>query len=267
MRLFATDLDGTFIHNGGRPSEKTKQAVKLLKDNGFEIIGISGRVASSIRDIMDELKLKTYIIGNNGAILLDKDDNILFQQPLNKNVLREVIDLCDKHKVIYHMYDKDNLYSNKLDFTKIDHFKIAENEYCVNFVINKNIKNIVLKDDVSILKLAIYVDYKDYPELYRDLKSINNLNVFISGDECIDCMSKDISKGFTLEKLAEILNIKRENIVAIGDQENDMTMIKYAGTGIAMGNAIDELKNEANFITANIEDEGFYTAVQKILDI
>lgn len=267
MKIFATDLDNTIIEGNNLPSEKSIEAIKLLQENNYEIVAVSGRLASSIRHIMKSIDLSTYIIANNGAILLDKDDNILFDKDISKKSLKKLLNLINKYDdIVYHMYSHDTLYTNRLSFDHTSHLRIDKYNYCVNIIYDNEIEKIISDKNIKIYKFAIYVNHTKNEKLYNKLKEIEDIDVVISGDDNIDCIPKDISKGKTLEILSKKLSVDRKDIVSIGDQENDISMIEFSNIGIAMGNGIDELKEKATFVTKDFKDDGFYHAVDKLLN-
>ena len=263
MKIFASDIDGTFIERGKKPSKRTREAFKLLQDKGYLVVGASGRVSSSTKNVFESVGVEnTYIIANNGSIILDKSGEVIFEKTIEKSALKKLLEIADKHNVEARMYDKDTLYAKTFEESKVRHLYLGDGKYSVNFVTDENILDIVLADDKKILKMFMYVDYREYHELYEDLKSVEGIQVNISGETCIDCVAQGISKGNALKYLAEMLGVDMADTVAIGDQDNDLEMIKFAGTGIAMGNAIDTVKEAATFVTDRVENEGFYVAVK-----
>lgn len=266
MKIFATDIDDTFLIHGKIPSEKSEEAIKMLYKNGYNVVAVSGRVASSIRNVMDNLDIKPYIIGTNGAIILDPKDNIVYKNPLKKSTIKQLINIARKHNLDFQMYSENTYYSNRIDTSKIKHMHLGEGKYCVDLVISRHIEDYVLKEDVNIYKFFMYISYEDNEDLYNELKSLKDIYIVLSGDKSLDIMSKGVSKGNALKKLANILEVDRENTVAIGDHENDIEMIQFAGNGIAMGNAIETLKDVADYTTESVENDGFYKAVVNILE-
>lgn len=266
MKIFATDIDDTFLVHGSDPSEKSKEAIKMLSKNGYDIVAVSGRVASSIRNVMDNLDLKPYIIATNGAIILDPKDNIVYKNPLSKATILQLIEIARKHNLDFQMYSENTYYSNRIDTSKLRHMHLGGGKYCVDLVIIKDIEEYVLKDNIDIYKFFMYISYDDNDELYKELKSLDDIYIVLSGDKSLDIMSKDVSKGNALKNLASILGVDKSQVTAIGDHENDIEMIKFAGTGIAMGNAISTLKEEADFITDDVKNDGFHKAVVKLLE-
>lgn len=263
MNIFATDIDNTFLVHGEEPSDKSVEAVKLLLENEYELVAVSGRVASSIRNVMDKLNIKPYIIGTNGAIILDPEDNIIYKNPLPKSTLKKLIEIAKKHNLDFQMYSEDTYYSNRIDTSKIKHMHLGEGKYCVDLVISNNLEDYILNNEVDIYKFFMYISYEDNKELHNELKTLDDIYIVLSGDKSMDIMAKNVSKGHALEKLTTILGVKKEDTVAIGDHENDIDMIQYAGTGIAMGNAIESLKEASDYITDDVKNDGFYKAVVK----
>jgi Cof subfamily protein (haloacid dehalogenase superfamily) len=137
----------------------------------------------------------------------------------------------------------------------------------INLCIKEDLLPSLKKYENEILK-AIVLEEKDKETLFKvkeKLKALDKFEVVSSGDNNFEIMKKGSSKGSAVERLAESLNIRQEEIICIGDNENDLSMIRYAGLGIAMGNGVDLLKNEANYITDTNVNFGVAKAIRKFI--
>ena len=113
----------------------------------------------------------------------------------------------------------------------------------------------------------IFID-NDTKKLYKlreELKNIKNINVSSSWSNNIEVMEEEVSKGNSLKYLCERLNVKRENVIAIGDNENDMSMIDFAGLGVSMGNGNKKLKTIADIITSTNDEDGVAKIIEKYI--
>lgn len=267
MKIFATDLDGTLLKPGSIIDESVENSIKKLKENNFNIIAVSGRVSSSIRYFMNKLNINSYIIGNNGAIVLDKNDNIVYNKSLTKDNLVEIFNIADKYNINIRMYGKDTYYSKFLEDDQVNHMKISEDNYAVNFEIRDDFKEFVLENNIDIFKVLLDTNQKDYGKFYEELKKNENLYITKSGQTNLDISRKEVNKFDALEYLLDNeFSNESKKLFTIGDYFNDIEMIQNADFGIAMGNACDDLKNIADYITDDVKDNGFEKAVDYIIE-
>lgn len=267
MKIFATDLDGTLLKENSKIDSEIINSIKDLIDSGYRIIPVSGRISSSIRYFMKKLNIEDFLIGNNGAIILDKNNNIVKDWPLEKNALFKIIELANKYDINIRMYSKDTYYSRKLDIKEIAHMYIGDNQYAVNINIRDDIYDYILDSDTKLYKIILKTKQDNYEKFFNELKTIENIEYTFSGKINLDIMAKNVTKSRALNYLLELLK-KDENIekiVSVGDYYNDIDMIKISDLGIAMGNSCQELKNVADFITSKNTEDGFSEAVKFVL--
>jgi len=140
----------------------------------------------------------------------------------------------------------------------------------VNFVINENLEEAIENYEGNILK-AIIIERGDNKEKLwaakEEIKDIfkDNLHVVSSGKDNFEVMVGSVSKGNAVAYLADMLSVAQEEIMCIGDSENDLSMINYAGTGVAMGNGLDIVKEAADFVTDTNDNSGVAKAIEHFL--
>lgn len=266
-KIFATDLDGTLLKPGSKLDDSVKNAIKKLKDNDFNIIGVSGRVQSSIRYFMKELGIDYYIIGNNGAIITDKDDNIIYNMSLSKENLKNIFKIANKYNIDIRMYGKDTYYAGELKPEQVNHLKISDNQYSVKFEVKNDFQEFILDNEINIFKILLNTSQELYEKFYDEILKLNSLYITRSGEKNIDISSKGVNKYNALKYLIENIYGEDEDVIlyTIGDYYNDIEMIKNSDFGIAMGNACDELKNVADYVTDDVDNNGFEKAVDYII--
>lgn len=264
-KIFATDLDGTLLKPGSKLDDSVRSAIKKLKDNDFDIIGVSGRVSSSIRYFMKELDINYYIIGNNGAIITDKHDNIFYNRSLSKENLECIFGIANKYNLNIRMYGKDTYYSSKLKQEQVNHMKISDNQYSVNFEIRDDFQQFVLDNKIDIFKTLLSTSQESFEKFYDEISKIESLYTTRSGKTNLDISSKGVNKYNALKYLIEKIYDEEVELYTIGDYYNDIEMIKNSDFGIAMGNACDELKKVANHVTDDVNNNGFEKAVDYII--
>ncbi|MDO4778359.1 MAG: HAD family hydrolase [Tissierellia bacterium] len=263
MRIFASDLDGTLLNKNHKFSNKSLEALKIIENLGMKFVAVSGRVYESIRYLTDSVGIKSCIIANNGALIIDESGNEIYRKPISKESLKQLIKLSRKYNLDYQLYDKDTYYSDKFVFDRVKHLHVSDDIYQVNFCIRDDIDDFAI-DNVSVLKFFMFVDVSKCQEFIEEVGSIDGVRLTVSGARNIDITHKDVNKGNGLEILSKYLDIPMGEFISIGDYDNDFEMLDKSGYGIAMGNAVEKLKQIADYVTLTNDEEGFYHAVIKI---
>lgn len=237
MKLVVSDLDGTLLNTQSQITDYTKAAVKKLVSNGVEFAIATGRGRASAVKLKKDIGLDIYLICNNGANIYDKEEKSIFEKIIDKKTSHEIIRLLRERKVAYNgfidddfyrdEYDKND-YSRRLDF--VEHV-LGDIEECPALH-----KIIIVEDADIILKIN-----KELREKFSDVVEIT-----ISDPECIDIVPKECSKGNALKVIAQQLGIKMNKIMAFGDGENDLDMLRKVGHPVVMENAQEIVKKEIN---------------------
>lgn len=256
--LIAIDSDGTLRKSDGTISAKTKETIsKLINDNNIVVI-CTARPRYHTLKIASEVNSSDYLISSNGTEIYDnKNKKKIYGEYLPK-------DLCMK------IYED----TKKLNIRVV--FVCENTEYVTKFVRNES--QILLTDDninelfnLDIKQVMVIDEDKDTVNKYKDeLSKINQINIVDSSSDnkeykSFSMISSNTSKGSALKALAKYLNIPIKNTVAIGNDNNDMSMIKMAGIGVAVDNATDDLKKYANIITDSNDEDGVANYLEKLL--
>lgn len=273
-KMVCIDMDGTLLGKGRKISQKNKDVIKEVHEKGIEIVVTTGRIYNNAAYFSHMLGVKSPVIAANGAIVRDKETNsIIYSGYIPTLDCLEIINVLTKNKITFQLYTADTIYSSnaickigtELFMTKQIGYEMLKIKY-VRINTMKEWENILSKDDCKITKcIALSFNTKKIDNTKRALRKMNNITICGSGKRSIEINYKDISKGNAVKALGEYYGIRKEEIMCIGDNENDISMIKYAGLGVAMGNAIAGLKQLADYITdTNIED-GVAKALEKFI--
>ncbi|OPJ55787.1 Cof-type HAD-IIB family hydrolase [Alkalithermobacter paradoxus] len=270
-KLIVTDMDGTLLNSKNEVSEKNKLMLKKAQDMGIKVAIATGRIYTSARHYAKLLGIKTPIIACNGAIIRESDTGkTIYENILNEEDSIKIIELCEKHGVYYHFYDDEGFYCKELAYSSLLYNEWNEAQPVENRI---NIKVVddsksVIKNGVNPLKfLIIDEDADKLNNLKKELEQIQTLEISKSWHNNIEVMNKGACKGLAVKRLSQYLNIKQDEIIALGDNYNDLSMIEYAGVGVAMGNAEKIVKEKSNYITTSNDEDGVANALQNILDI
>ena len=286
-KLIAIDLDGTMLNSYGVVTENTKNAIKRTIQKGIDVIIASGRPIDSIKTIANEIGSKNYFIAGNGALIYDiqKDEN-LYENYLNKEKVLEIIKMCEENSISYNVYTDKTILAKVLKYNVLYYYKenlkkSEDKQTHINIV--ENMYDYISKmNEEKFLKITICDENKSvFQSIIKKLNEIENIEVLDvshmsrkviqQGTEEIpieyyytEISSKNVDKWYAIEYLISKLNIKREEVIAIGDNINDKKMIEEAGLGIAMGQSSPLIKEIADDITSSNEEDGVAKALDKI---
>ena len=284
-KLVTVDLDGTLLNRYGEVTEHTKNVIKEVTEKGILVVLASGRISESVLTIAKEIGADKYYISGNGSVVYDiKNDKILYENYLNKEKVLEIIELCEKNSIYYNIYTENSVIAKSLNYNVAFYNyentkKSSDKKTEINIVedVYDYIKNL---DTDKFLKITICDESKIvFSSIVRKLKNISNIDVLDvshmsqkkikSGTKEIsvgyyytEVSSKNVDKWYAIEEIMKIENIKREEVMSFGDNNNDILMIKNAGRGIAMGHSNNEVKKVADFITTTNDEDG----VAKVLE-
>lgn len=265
-KLIAIDMDGTLLKNDKTISVKTKEALKAANNLGVKIVLTSGRPIQGIKNYLDELELTgkdDYVIGLNGALVCKCDDYSIISsnETLKGKDLKYIYNKVKDLKTYFHAFTRNkDLVNIESKFSEDEEKRINLKVRVVDFLSD-------IKDDDEILKVVLEEEKDVLDRITTQIPEelFEEYNIIRTVDFMLEFMKKGCNKATGIEKLANHLGIKKEEIIAIGDASNDKEMIEYAGLGVAMGNAEDEIKVIANFVTKSNEEDGVAFVIEKFI--
>lgn len=275
-KMVCIDMDGTLLGKGRKISNESKKVIKEIHDKGVEIVVTTGRIYNNAAYYSHLLGVESPVIAANGAIVREKNTNkVIYENPIKTEECIRLIELLYKMNVFFHFYTLDGIYcgneltkfATKLYMTK----QVGYDNLKIKYHVIKDLekwKEFFRKTNVQITKcIAFSIKPNKIIELKKELDKLNGIVYFGSGLRSVEINNKGVSKGKAVKALADYYGFKREEIVCIGDNENDISMIEYAGFGVAMGNAIDKVKKLADYITDTNKEDGVAKAIKKIFNI
>ncbi|MGL4343106.1 MAG: YcsE-related riboflavin metabolism phosphatase [Metamycoplasmataceae bacterium] len=267
-KMVVFDIDGTLVKYKEHTLKKsTLNAIKKLQKNGIIVVLASGRDHISIGNVFHETQAN-YFIGANGGFISQLNNNQIQTLLINKinissfekyynDVLKK--NYSDIDNII--LSDSQNVYVSNFDQLNNHWFW---KDYKDRFKSFYDQRNEIIKDDFCLITINCKDDTLiNISNNYFNKNKID-LSVQASWKNGFFVSNNDINKATTILNLANNLNISSEEIVAFGDGTNDIEMIKVAGLGVAMGNAVDLLKEVANDIADSVENEGIVSYLKKI---
>lgn len=262
-KLIAFDIDGTLVNSKKEVSQATKVALHKLHDAGIHVVISSGRPYKGVllnADLVGREIVPFVSCFNGGLVKEVATDRTVFSHALTNGELQSWVELAKAHDLDVHAHDDQYVIVQDAPKDQYVDVESTLNEMPIRTV--DFFDGEVTAPKVMITaepgKLDTFIAKLD-PELFEKYSIMKSEPFFL------EIMPKGVDKGEALAKLAESLGIDQSETMAFGDQANDLSMIKWAGCGVAMGNAIDELKDNAQYVTASNDDEGIAKALEKLV--
>jgi Cof subfamily protein (haloacid dehalogenase superfamily) len=269
-KMIVTDMDYTLLNKEKTISERNKNALKAAMDKGIHVVVATGRIYTSALYYAKLLGISTPIIASNGAIIRDEDtDNTLYQCLLPDKAIDEMIRLTRETGLYCHFFSKDTIFTERLinvstRYTEWNKYMAEKDQVKIKLL--DRFEDMTEFEKSEIFK-AVVVDEDESKLQYirEEVLKTGIVTVSKSLPDNIEVMNKDVSKGNAVATLAEMYCVDQSEIITIGDNENDISMIEYAGLGVAMGNAEQCLKDKADYVTADYLDDGVGLVVEKFI--
>jgi Cof subfamily protein (haloacid dehalogenase superfamily) len=266
-KLLVVDVDGTLVGKDGSISPVDIEAIKKAGAAGILVALSTGRVIKACRHIIDELALDGYHMFFDGAVISHpQKEEVIYSKPINRRVLRRAIGFAETNGIYLELYTTDKFYAGKANWSDDVH----RNYFGVEPVIT-DLHELCMCEPVVKAELISHSAAEDRQvSMFRkEFDGILRFSIAHSPAhpdiEFINIIDPGVSKGEALKFLALHYGIGREEVIAIGDGLNDIPLFEAAGTTVAMGNAFDELKKIADYITLDVESGGVAQAVEKFV--
>ncbi|MFT8315070.1 MAG: Cof-type HAD-IIB family hydrolase [Clostridium sp.] len=269
-KLICIDMDGTLLDDKKEVSDENLRTLKKASEKGVKIAVCTGRLFASARYYAELIGVKAPVIASNGAYIREKDsDKVIYELSIG-------VDKCKKLQSILSKYDF-NIYYNKYDAVITQNGFYEGNTYAamnknlpdknkIKLITTEDIDKVIEEQGDDILKcICISDNYEGLAKARDEILEAGYYEVVSSNSDNIEIMIEGVAKGRAVKVLADFYNIAREEVICIGDNENDLSMIEFAGLGVAMGNATDKVKNIANYITETNNNNGVAKVIEKFI--
>lgn len=257
-RLIALDVDGTLLSDDHVLTPRVRESVRAAARSGAEIVLCTGRGSASAHSVLDELGLSGTMITHNGASIIDSETrSIMFEQAIDHRLAQRYIDEVRARGIHFDMNTSFDLYVNRLDAPSARMYA----DMYVNPILRPAEEGL----PEHTVKLSIYGSEEKIDALEEAWRKWDHeLQYIRSGVYFIDVQHPAATKGRSLEKLAEIRGVPREQVLAIGNYYNDIGMLEFAGIGIAMGNSPDGVKAIADGVSLSNNEDGVAHALERL---
>lgn len=258
-KLIAVDMDGTLLNSKGEITQKTVESIRDVVEKGVMFTISTGRPIQGVAKYNDLLSLKGPIITYNGAMIVKAENQeVLFEQGLLRDDAKKILELGKMYNTTMCIWANNQLYGNRLDEKIHDYKKLSG----VEPILAENFDELL---DIGITKILWYDETKRIEQFLNTLSQ----DIFFEVSFCtskptfLEFFSSKVSKARAMEKIGEIYGIEKNEMIAIGDGLNDLSMIQYAGLGVAMDNADEAVKRNAQFITDSNDNDGVRKVIEK----
>lgn len=264
-KLIALDMDGTLLNSKKEISKRTQDAIREARKRGVYVVLASGRPLEGLLKSLDQLELITendYALSYNGCLVQNvKTREVISDITLKGSDLNDLYELSKKVGLNIHSFSKDRgLITPK-------HSKYTQVEADINDIEVNVVSHDIIDPEETIVKVMM-IDEPEVldagmaklPKELWDKYSVAKSTPFF-----LEFFNKESNKGLALDRLAKHLGIKKEEIITMGDAMNDFPMIEYAGMGVAMGNAVPEIKEIAQYVTDTNDNDGVAKAIEKLV--
>lgn len=268
IRLLVLDIDGTIAGESNQIRPAVIEAVKAVQQRGIQVAIATGRMYCSALQFHQTLGLSLPLMAYQGAMIKDPFTQTVYRHwPVPKDIANRLLDDFEeperKHLLSIHFYIDDQLYVRELTPETQEYAQRSG----VEPIAVGDLRNVLHRDPTKILALSHNTDVITYLlTSFRQQYTPAELYFTKSVSTFFEAANPNVNKGVAVQFLAEeMLGLTSANVMAIGDNFNDVEMIQYSGIGIAMGNAPEDVQAYANWVTDDVEADGVATAIERFL--
>ncbi|QNQ82538.1 HAD family phosphatase [Lactobacillus sp. PV037] len=280
IKLIASDMDGTLLNGEMQISSENIRAIKHAQKMGIEFLVATGRTRNEALPLLKKAGLDTGYININGAQVYDTQGNLVIEKPIARNKALEVIKILKESGSYFEIASGDHVYSESrirrisnvsdllVDLNK--HLSLKNvvsfaggSDQVLNVTFIDSFEKLFADPNFKVMKFVVFdpAGPQAFKDIRKELKKIGGLVGTASSSTNLEINHEAAQKGIALLDYGKAKNITPQEIMAIGDNFNDESMIKMAGIGVAMENAVPEIKEIASFITKNNNASGVAHAI------
>ena len=271
IKLVASDLDGTLLNKNKEITPHLFDALEKLDELGIYFVPSTGRPFGTVPQAIKELPFLKYVITSNGATIYDAvEQKNIIENFLTPEAVDAVIEIARELPVITEYFIEGKAYIAKKVYDDLTPFDLTESH--VTYIKNSRTpvedfwnemkRNNTVLENINL----VFADMELRKETWNRLKALGLASVTAATTKNIEITSLYATKAKALEKLCEVLGFTRENVLAMGDGDNDMPMIQFAGIGVAMANGEEHIKQAADIIADDCNDFGAAKILEQIIE-
>jgi Cof subfamily protein (haloacid dehalogenase superfamily) len=278
--MIVTDLDGTLLNREGKVSEENLQAIRDAMRKGIHVVVATGRSHAGATEILKEAGFRCPLIHLNGACIRTEEGSLIRTIELERDLARQLHQIFQEIGIYHEIYTERGIYANR---DGINHLKVemdliqsanptvqpellkfvASKQFRTSRVRDAHFEDVLEHAETRIYKvLAFSMVEKKLREARQRAKSLQGLVVTSSAENNIEINHPDAQKGEAVSFYAEHVGIPLSEVMVIGDNYNDLSMMKVAGVPVAMGNAEEPIKRACRYVTKTNYENGVAHAIR-----
>lgn len=264
-QMLVLDIDGTLTNSKKEISPKTFDALMEIQKLGYKVVLASGRPTAGVRPFAEQLRLDmygNYLLSFNGSKIINcKTQQTIYEKTLPQSVIASLYQDALEQKTGILSYENDTAIAG----TEIDKYMAIEAN--LNHIPIQQVTDFPSYIQFPVNKCLMTAEPEHLAEVEQILKRKYNqlLNIYRSEPYFLELMPQGVDKAHSLQRLLTSLGLTAEEMICCGDGFNDISMLEYAGLGVAMENAQELVKSSANFITSSNDNDGILKVIQKFI--
>ena len=263
IKMLALDLDDTLLDSTHRISPQCLQAIRQAREKGVLVTVATGRMFRSAAPYARELELDIPMIAYQGALVKTLfSDDVFYYKTIHRDLAGEILKLLRSRGVVHHMYCNYYLYMMEVPELARQYLEIAR----IEPIVTNDFEWVLQQHDATEI-MVVAAQEELLLETEAEIRSRfgSELHITSYRNRFLEIMHRDATKGKALEALSQHYGIERREVMAIGDSLNDLSMVEWAGVGVAMENAEPEVQKAADFITLSNDEQGVAEAIHRFI--
>ena len=260
IRLIATDLDGTFLGSSSEVPPENAAAFRAADQQGIAVCICSGRSPNDIRHFLTGMDCSAWMIGYNGAVIQAPDGRLIYEKAIDPDILKDALQWVESTGILYHMCVLEKRYIITKD-SDLDRAEKSRRSLCSHGVPSEILSSwteIPERDLYRCMKIIVSGKSREDGDFLRSESEKQDLPVTVTSSwfNNIEIVAKEVNKGAAMKRLYQSLGIRAEEVMAFGDQKNDLPMLMAVGWPVVMSNGDEETKAVAKVIAPPNTESG-----------
>ncbi len=271
IKLLGIDMDGTVLNDEVTVSDENREAIKKAIDKGVIVIPTTGRALSMVpREVLNLPGVQFAITSNGAAIYNTETKEVVYEQPLTKDQLKGILNILKDYDTFDEIIIDGRSYAPEEQFKDLNRFVESKYYNLYDDLVTPLSQETLNKafETANVEKIAFRLPLEDESkkeEIFKRLEEIPNLILLSQAEGTQEITNIDANKGEALAAIANQFGLDCSQVMAIGDSENDISMLTFADTGVAMGQAKDHVKEFADYITDTNNNNGVAKAIDRFI--
>jgi len=264
------DLDRTTLYSDGSLGARTKKAIESAMDKGVPVMIATGRALSALPDAVFEISGLKYLVTSNGASIKDlTTGKIIYRNCVDGAALEKTVELLAKYDFMYEFFVDGDAYVDQKIYDRIRGMNFTERH--IKYILDTrkpvgNLLDFALLHKCSVENINLnFENQEDRAMMGEALKALENVTITTSFDHNLEIGGETTSKADAINHVCGIYGISIESVMACGDSPNDLSMLMAVGFPVAMGNAKDELKALAKYVTLTNDEDGVAEVIERFV--